>query len=176
MIGVQDNNQNTAQTMREYDMDFHERLGARAREARELAGFTVTGAAAKIGISTSYLSRIETAENKPPILVHVQQIAQLYDISVDYLFGLTDAPGRAESPRGVSWLVDAYLQMGETSRHMVRDWIEVALLLDALHAEDTEQEQFTRRFRDMMNRYRAASIPEERLRELMDGVTNNDDS
>lgn len=69
-------------------------VGGRLREARELAGFNQLTAAALLGYSnSSKLAKIESGKDSSQIpLWVIKRAAPLYDVSVDYLLGITDAP------------------------------------------------------------------------------------
>lgn len=68
------------------------KFGSRARAARELAGFTQDKAAELLGYkNSSKLSKVESAKNQTCINTELAvKMARLYDVSTDYLFGLTD--------------------------------------------------------------------------------------
>lgn len=69
-------------------------IGERLREARILAGYNQLTAAALLGYSnSSKLAKIEMGKESSQIQLWViKRAAQLYDVSVDYLLGITDAP------------------------------------------------------------------------------------
>ncbi len=87
-------------------------IGERLRRARELANLSQTEAARRIGYANpSKLSKIESATdtNSVPLWL-IQRAAQVYEVSIDYLFNLVD---EAENyvPRGMTtWLADKWEQ------------------------------------------------------------------
>jgi transcriptional regulator with XRE-family HTH domain len=102
-------------------------IGQRMREARELCNLTQSEAARRLGYANpSKLSKVEAATdtNSVPLwLIH--SASKLYEVSVDYLFGITD-DWETGVPRGTqAFLLDAWEKMRE------RD----LLVLDRLHRE-----------------------------------------
>lgn len=102
-------------------------IGQRMREARELCNLTQSEAARRLGYANpSKLSKVEAATdtNSVPLwLIH--SASKLYEVSVDYLFGITD-DWETGVPRGTqAFLLDAWQKMRE------RD----LLALDHLHRE-----------------------------------------
>jgi transcriptional regulator with XRE-family HTH domain len=102
-------------------------IGQRLREARELCNLTQSEAARRLGYANpSKLSKVEAATdtNSVPLwLIH--SASKLYEVSVDYLFGITD-DWETGVPRGTqAFLLDAWQKMRE------RD----LLALDRLHRE-----------------------------------------
>ena len=102
-------------------------IGQRMREARELCNLTQSEAARRLGYANpSKLSKVEAATdtNSVPLwLIH--SASKLYEVSVDYLFGITD-DWDTGVPRGTqAFLLDAWQKMRE------RD----LLALDRLHRE-----------------------------------------
>jgi transcriptional regulator with XRE-family HTH domain len=97
-------------------------IGARMREARELCNMSQQSAAERLGYeNSSKLAKIEHASdtNSVPLMV-VFRAAQLYDVSVDFLFGLTD-----------DWEPDCIRR--ESNSFLVRAWEEARRRdLDAL--------------------------------------------
>jgi len=100
-------------------------IGARMREARELCNMSQSVAARQFGYSNpSKLSKVEgaTDTNSVPLWLIVRA-AKLYDVSCDFLLGMSDE-WEIGVPRGVTgWLLDAW----EAARR--RD----LALLDRLH-------------------------------------------
>lgn len=65
-------------------------IGQRLKEAREIANFSTKAATKAFGFKTqSTLCKIEKGRLKPSFEL-ITQAAQLYDVSVDFLFGLND--------------------------------------------------------------------------------------
>ncbi len=104
-------------------------IGARMREARELCNMSQSAAAKRLGYSNpSKLSKVEgaTDTNSVPLWLIVRA-SKLYDVSVDFLFGLTD-DFEVGLQRGVqTWLVV------ELEKSRIRDMAE----LEKLHRRVT---------------------------------------
>jgi transcriptional regulator with XRE-family HTH domain len=88
-------------------------IGARMRQARELCNLSQSAAAKRLGYSnSSKLSKVEgaTDTNSVPLWL-ILRAARVYEVSVDYLFGMTDdweIGARMTQEREVSaWLFDA---------------------------------------------------------------------
>ena len=63
-------------------------FGRKVREARNQKGFTLRDAANLLGISFTYLSKLETAATNPPSETLILSIAELFQIDQDNLFGI----------------------------------------------------------------------------------------
>ena len=104
-------------------------IGARMREARELCNMSQSAAAKRLGYSNpSKLSKVEgaTDTNSAPLWL-ISRASKLYDVSVDFLFGLTD-DFEVGLQRGVqTWLVV------ELEKSRIRDMAE----LEKLHRRVT---------------------------------------
>ena len=61
----------------------------RIRELREDADLSQTKLAHKLGMSQTGYSKYETGENDIPTAVLIK-LSKLYDVSVDYMLGLSD--------------------------------------------------------------------------------------
>lgn len=87
-------------------------IGARMREARELLNMSQLEAAERLGYeNSSKLAKIENASDTNSVpLALVMRAAQLYDVSVDFLFGLSEdwEPGVRR----------------ETNSYLIRAWEE----------------------------------------------------
>ncbi|MGL5949310.1 MAG: helix-turn-helix domain-containing protein [Aeromonas sp.] len=88
-------------------------IGTRLREARAISNMQQQDAARHLGYATSArLSKIEQggyAANMP--LWVIVRAARLYDVSADYILGLSDNYGAAGDPEGRevhSWLMDTW--------------------------------------------------------------------
>lgn len=68
-----------------------ERMGARIRELRKSSGMAVTELAETIGIDHSTLSNYEAGRKSPSNEI-ATRLCRYFDVSMDYLMGLTDDP------------------------------------------------------------------------------------
>lgn len=91
-------------------------IGERMRQARELCNLSQTAAARRLGYTnSSKLAKVEgaTDTNSVPLWLIVRA-AQVYEVSIDYLFGASDdweIGARMTQERGVSaWLLKAFEQ------------------------------------------------------------------
>lgn len=64
-------------------------LGKRLRELRESNGLTQKQLAEKLNINSVTYLHYEKEQREPPLSL-LADIAKFYDVSVDYLLGLTD--------------------------------------------------------------------------------------
>ena len=64
-------------------------LGQRLRELREEKGFTQKEVAKELNIHSVTYLHYEKEQREPPLTL-LAKIAKFYDVSVDYLLGLTD--------------------------------------------------------------------------------------
>lgn len=126
-------------------------IGTRMREARELCGMSLTIAAERLGYKNpSKLSKIEgaTDTNSVPVWT-IRRAAEIYEVSTDYLFGLTadwEVGMQARQERAVSrWLFNAFEQarardLAELVRlHERLDALALRLPEIALAAERTDE-------------------------------------
>lgn len=65
--------------------------GDRLRYLRKKKNWTIVDVAEKLDISRSSYAGYETEDRKPPIEKLIS-LSNLYDVSVDYILGLTDEP------------------------------------------------------------------------------------
>ncbi|MDP2432585.1 MAG: helix-turn-helix transcriptional regulator, partial [Pseudomonadota bacterium] len=66
-------------------------IGLRLAEARQIAGWTQAEAARLLGISAARLQKIERAEDITRIAFWIpRRAAEVYEVSTDFLYGLTD--------------------------------------------------------------------------------------
>ena len=65
----------------------------RLRSLRQYAGLTQKEFAAKLGIAHGNVSKYELGETLPPMDI-LAKIAGVFEVSTDYLMGLSDIPGR----------------------------------------------------------------------------------
>ncbi|HIX50920.1 MAG TPA: helix-turn-helix domain-containing protein [Candidatus Borkfalkia faecavium] len=64
-------------------------LGQRLKELREEKGLTQKQVAAALNLNTVTYLHYEKAQREPPLSV-LADMAKFFDVSVDYLLGLTD--------------------------------------------------------------------------------------
>lgn len=64
-------------------------FGKRLRDLRNERNWTIEQVAEKIEVSKSTYAGYETEDRKPPIQ-NLIKLSNLYDVSVDYILGLTD--------------------------------------------------------------------------------------
>lgn len=64
-------------------------MGQRLKELREEAGMTQKEVAAKLGINSVTYLHYEKSQRQPSLSM-LADMAKLFDISVDYLLGLSD--------------------------------------------------------------------------------------
>lgn len=102
-------------------------IGARMRQARELCNLSQSAAAKRLGYQNpSKLSKVELATdtNSVPLWL-IFRAARAYEVSVDFIFGLSD-DWETGVPRGVQgWMLDAWEKARE------RDLVALV----SLHAE-----------------------------------------
>ncbi|MFD1206684.1 helix-turn-helix domain-containing protein [Sporosarcina contaminans] len=70
-------------------------LGKRLKKARENAGYTQMEAAKKLGVSNGTLSGYERNYRDPDTEI-LNEMADLYDVSVEWLMGRTENPNRSD--------------------------------------------------------------------------------
>ncbi len=64
-------------------------MGQRLKELREEAGMTQKEVAAKLGINSVTYLHYEKSQRQPSLSM-LADMAKLFDVSVDYLLGLSD--------------------------------------------------------------------------------------
>ena len=129
-------------------------VGQRLREARELCNLSLSAAAKYLGYANaSKLSKVERATdtNSVPLWL-ILQAAKGYEVSVDYLFGLTD-DWETGVPRGTqSWLLDAWQKARERDLGLMdRLHCEVA----AVATHTAELAEAARELTESVDNYRA---------------------
>ena len=67
-------------------------IGERLREQRERNGLTLGQVAEYDGLTRQYLSNLELGRNEPSVWPLLAKLARRYNVSADYLLGLTDDP------------------------------------------------------------------------------------
>jgi len=75
------------------DVNVVEIFAKRLRELRELKGLGVRELASELGISHSAICLYESCKREPSVSM-CKLIADYFDVSCDYLLGLTDEPKR----------------------------------------------------------------------------------
>ena len=99
-----------ASRLRLRQVDVVKTIGARLKASRELNNLSLSEAAARLGYSNpSKLSKVENATdtNSVPLWL-IRDAARLYDVSTEYLFGLSD-DWETGVPRGLSgWILDEW--------------------------------------------------------------------
>lgn len=88
-------NRNNTRIERNLVMDVNvvEIFAKRLRELRELKGLGVRELASELGISHASISMYENCKREPTVSV-CKLFADYFDVSCDYLLGLTDEPKR----------------------------------------------------------------------------------
>ena len=66
-----------------------EQFGERLRELRKVSGMNASAAAKHLGVSAAHYSKLETGKTLPSVELFVQ-ISELYNVSLDYLLGLSN--------------------------------------------------------------------------------------
>lgn len=95
--------------------DLARAVGARLREARDMVGLSQITAAKQLGYANSTkLAKIESGKHSSQIPIWViKRAAELYDVSVDYLLGITESMEREDARHSV---------MREMMIHMRERW------------------------------------------------------
>lgn len=110
-------------------------IGARLREGRELAGLSQIDAAKLLGYAnSSKLAKIEAASDTNSVpMTTIRRAAELYDVSVDFLFGLTsdwERDPKIARERAVGAWLHNYLQ--EVRARDALAFVELSRLLEAV--------------------------------------------
>lgn len=118
-------------------MDIFSVLPKRLKDTREARGLTQAEAGDAVGKAQTYVSNLENGINRPGVLTLLSDLADLYEVSLDYIFGRTDNPiphseVRASSPASRSLL----LSLASLPEHKR---LEVAAFTDALVAREKSQ-------------------------------------
>ena len=99
------------------------------RALREDGDFTQTEIAKELGISQQYYSKYETGEYEMPVR-HLITLAKFYQVSVDYLVGLTEYKGHFADLSAVildnltvGALVSAILALDSRGQCSVADYV-----------------------------------------------------
>ena len=107
-------------------------LGVRLSELRKKSGLNQRQAAEKLGISPAPLSAYELGKKLPP-LETLAAMAELYDVSLDFLCGNEKADSAAELPKEATKREDFLRCFGVTS-------VEDLPTVDEVKMEDIKQE------------------------------------
>lgn len=75
--------------------------GRRLRHLRKAHKYTMEDIGRKLGIAKSSYGGYEAESKKPP-LDKLTQLAEIYDVSVDYILGLTDDPDPKKERKDIS--------------------------------------------------------------------------
>lgn len=95
------------------------------RKSRKRKGFSVTSAAGQLNISKSYISMLESGDNKPNWQL-LANLAQLYQVSADYLLGIVDDPeGRRELSPEVLEILRFWRMLDADQRRLVMDTMKM---------------------------------------------------
>lgn len=101
---------------------FSKAVGQRLKEARELCCMNQKEAAVRLGYETSSkLSKIEGGASAEPSAMLLRDASLLYDVSVDYLLGITASTSTSDA--------DSRLRYRELTAHLFADF-------DKRHAQD----------------------------------------
>ena len=71
-------------------------LGQRIRELRERQGMSQVALARKLDASINAINMLEVGSTRAPHIDRLIALAVLFNVSIDYLVGLTDDPGSAK--------------------------------------------------------------------------------
>ncbi|MCY9376484.1 helix-turn-helix domain-containing protein [Bacillus sp. T17B1] len=75
--------------------------GQRLRQLRKAHKYTMEDIGRKLGIAKSSYGGYEAESKKPP-LDKLTQLAEIYDVSVDYIIGVTDDPDPKKERKNIS--------------------------------------------------------------------------
>jgi len=108
-------------------------VGSRMREARDMSGLSQQQAAIKLGYSnSSKLAKIEGASDTDSVpLLTIMRAAKLYQVSIDFLFGVADDwerdPRLAREREIGTWLRDA---MEKTTAAQINHLVRLQTMID----------------------------------------------
>ena len=74
-------------------------LGQRIRELRERQGMSQAALARKLDASINAINMLEVGSTRAPHVDRLIALAELFDVSIDYLVGRTNEPGSATKPQ-----------------------------------------------------------------------------
>ncbi|MCB7159990.1 helix-turn-helix domain-containing protein [Bacillus subtilis] len=75
--------------------------GQRLRHLRKAHKYTMEDIGRKLGIAKSSYGGYEAESKKPP-LDKLTQLAEIYDVSIDYILGVTDDPDPKKERKNIS--------------------------------------------------------------------------
>lgn len=101
-------------------------IGERLFELRKDAGLTQDDLAAILNINKHSISSYERDKSEPPDSIKIA-IAQYFDVSIDYLLGITDNPSPLHQKQKIIRLPSAF---PETKLHDLHEYIDYLLYLD----------------------------------------------
>jgi len=131
-------------------------IGARMRQARELCNLSQSEAARRLGYANpSKLSKIEAAAdtNSVPLWL-IGRAAQIYEVSVDFLFGCADdwetSPRMVQEREVSAWLYAAgkeFRQRDLTALRMLNDHLlELRSAVGSTHSSIREMDEAAKSF------------------------------
>jgi transcriptional regulator with XRE-family HTH domain len=74
-------------------------IGERLRTLRQRQGISQADLARALGASINAINMIECGQVKAPHIARLMAMADLFDVSLDYLVGMTDDPAPPRRPR-----------------------------------------------------------------------------
>lgn len=101
-------------------------IGERLFELRKDAGLTQDNLAAILNINKHSISSYERDKSEPPDSIKIA-IAQYFDVSIDYLLGITDDPSPQRRKQKIIRLPSAF---PETKMRDLHEYIDYLLYLD----------------------------------------------
>lgn len=95
-------------------------IGERLFDLRKDAGYTQDALARILNINKHSISSYEREKSEPPDAIKIE-IAQFFQVSVDYLLGLTDIPNPYSDRHNIFWLPADFPDAAKTS---LNDYLE----------------------------------------------------
>src|SRR5688572_1736627 len=111
-------------------------LGERLRALRKQNSLTQQNMAVRLGTAKSTISQYETGVNQPDHDTLVR-LANLFQVSLDYLLGRSDNPGMAIQPCNAVYFGGAAVDLSDDEAEYLRESLEVYRRLK-VRAEDAE--------------------------------------
>ena len=103
----------------------HINLSNTIKQLRMESGLTQNEFATKLHVSTSSVAMWERGERFPTRKV-CERIADLYDVSIDYLYGRTMQCKQSDQ----QLFLERYSMLNETGKERMREYLEDLLLID----------------------------------------------